>query len=267
MAKRRASSSEAASAYKRKGHADARQFALAIGMSDDYQNDMKAKKDVIDPDGDAHSVKGGKKKWQVFLYGYNRFQQDVAFGGMNGMSDLLCKCIEAFPSTFSEYQADKLAAKTRLRKPMVDIANKLQAKRLLRAFLEKSFFNGKEVEYLTVKEKDIYHVFSNGDVIRVLSTNLTVTNSQARQKGQTPEQKVVFQCSGKTLGELEMRNDSETHYREIRFNILKPKIVALLFKEIPASKTMFDGQVITHGTASTTFGRWLTRKKKIMGSK
>ena len=46
---------------------------------EDYQNDKKAKKDVIDPSGDAYSVKSGSKKWQIFLYGRNRFINDDGF--------------------------------------------------------------------------------------------------------------------------------------------------------------------------------------------
>jgi hypothetical protein len=37
-------------------------------LSNDYQNDVQAKKDVIDFNGDSHSVKSGKKRWQIFLY-------------------------------------------------------------------------------------------------------------------------------------------------------------------------------------------------------
>lgn len=66
--KTRASSSAEARRYRQQGHDDALRFAIAIGLNKDYKNDPKAKKDVIDPSGDAHSVKSGEKKWQIFLY-------------------------------------------------------------------------------------------------------------------------------------------------------------------------------------------------------
>lgn len=66
MAKR-AMSHEKASAVKLSGHAKEKEFAKLIGLNDEYKNDKKAKKDVIDFNGDAHSVKSGAKKWQVFF--------------------------------------------------------------------------------------------------------------------------------------------------------------------------------------------------------
>lgn len=74
--KSRASSSDEARRYRQQGHDDALLFALSIGLNEDYKNDAKAKKDVIDLSGDAHSVKSGEKKWQIFLYGLNRFESD-----------------------------------------------------------------------------------------------------------------------------------------------------------------------------------------------
>lgn len=61
--KSRASSSEEARRYRQQGYDDALEFALLIGLSSDYKNDPHAKKDVIDPSGDAHSLKGGEVKW------------------------------------------------------------------------------------------------------------------------------------------------------------------------------------------------------------
>ena len=52
-------SSEAAAFVKQKGHEREREFAHLIGLDESYKNDKKAKKDVIDFNGDGHSVKGG----------------------------------------------------------------------------------------------------------------------------------------------------------------------------------------------------------------
>src|SRR3990167_3660892 len=112
--KKRGLSSANARCVRQSGHNDALEFAIAIGLPRDYQNNPKAKKDVIDLSGDAHSVKSGQKKWQVFLYGIGRFQSDDAFRVMNGIGALLIDCINAFPPTFAEYQTDKVSAKDRL---------------------------------------------------------------------------------------------------------------------------------------------------------
>jgi hypothetical protein len=233
------------------------EFALAIGLERDYKNDAHAKKDVIDLSGDSHSVKGGEKKWQVFLYGISRFSSDDAFAVMNGMGALLVDCINAFPATYEEYQREKNAAKALLRIPMVKLAEKLQEKQRVRAFLNKSLFNGGEVNYLTVKQDGKFHVFLNKDVIQVLGDELQVGNSRAISAGQTPEQKVIFRHDGRNLGELEMRNDSVVHYREVRFNMIKPVVMKLLFAKIPLVKK-YNDKVLVYGNASKSFGRWKT---------
>ena len=253
--RKRALSSEAARNIRQRGYDDALEFALSIGLSSDYKNDPRAKKDVIDPSGDTHSVKSGLKKWQIFLYGLERFWSDNAFGAMNGIGDLLAECINAFPPTFAAYQRNKIPAKERLRRHMRKLAELLQDKRRLRAFLNKALFNAGEVNYLTVKHEDIYRVFLNQDVIKVLSDNLEVCNSRALSAGQMPEQKVLFRYNGVNLGELEMRNDSQIHYREVRFNMIKPKVMELLFAKIPFIQA-FNEVVWIYGNASKHFGRW-----------
>jgi hypothetical protein len=197
--RKRALSSINARRIRQRGYDDALEFALSIGLSSDYKNDPHAKKDVIDPSGDAHSVKSGEKKWQIFLYRLERFWSDDAFGAMNGIGDLLAECINAFPPTFPAYQRNKTAANERLRRPMRKLAELLQEKRRLRAFLNKALFNAGEVNYLTVKHEGKFHVFLNRDVMRVFSDNLEVCNSKALTAGQMPEQKVLFRYNGLNL--------------------------------------------------------------------
>lgn len=251
----RGSTSEAAREYRQRGHDDAKVFALLLGLESDYQNDLQAKKDVIDPSGDAHSVKSGEKKWQIFLYGLNRFESDNIFKFLDGVGELLISCINSFPTDFDDYQRNKLMYKNRLQIPMFNLAQKLRNKSLLKAFISKSMFNGSEVDYLTVFDKGVYHVFWGPEVVDVLSENFEVTNSQARTSGQLDNQKVIFKYQDRNVGELEMRNDSSIHYREIRFNMYKPKIMALLFEKI--EKTSELGVAINvYGKASKKFGRW-----------
>ncbi len=127
----RASSSEQAREYRQKGHDDALIFAILLGLNEDYQNDKSAKKDVIDPSGDAHSIKSGKKKWQIFLYRRSRFETDDGFQALNGIGSLLIHCIDTFPPNYDDYVKDKNPSKERLRTPMRELKDRLQRKALL----------------------------------------------------------------------------------------------------------------------------------------
>ena len=70
-----------------------------------------------------------------------------------------------------------------------------------------------------------------------------------------PEQKVIFKFEGTNLAELEMRNDNPPHYREIRFNMNKPKAMRLLFSKITLTKE-YNDKVILYGEAIKHFGHW-----------
>jgi hypothetical protein len=253
--KRKAMTTENARYVTQKGHDDALDFALSIGLSHDYENDRKAKKDVIDPSGDAHSVKSGRKRWQIFLYHKSRFEDDYAFQSMNGIGQLLIECIDVYPDEFNEYQKNKQYFKEKLRKPMRKLCEKFQEKRTLKAFLSKSFFNGDEVNYLTVKHNNLFHVFLNKNVVDTLAQHLVVENSQARKPSETPEQKVLFKYNGKNLGELEIRNSGTNHYKEVLFVMNKLKVMDLLFEKIPLTKK-FNNRIFLYGDASKKFGNW-----------
>ncbi len=252
---RRASSSGQARRYRQAGHDIALRFAQRLGLNEDYRNDRVAKKDVIDPSGDAHSVKAGQKKWQIFLYRRSRFIEDDGFQALNGIGSLLVHCIDAFPPRFEDYRGNEDAAKERLRTPMRELKDRFQRKALLRAFLMKSIFNGGEVDYLTIWHDELFHVFRNRDVIRAMGEAFIVENSQARTVAQYPEQKVLFKHMGRNVGELEMRNDSRQHYQEVRFNMNKEPAVRLLFASITDTDD-FSDEVRRYGEAIRTFGNW-----------
>lgn len=254
---RRGGSADQAREYRQAGHDDALIFALLLGLNRDYDNDKRAKKDVIDPSGDAHSLKSGNRKWQIFLYRRSRFESDDGFQALNGVGSLLIHCIDAFPPRYQDYVQNKDAAKRRLRTPMRELKDRFQRKALLRAFLMKSIFNGGEVNYLTICDEARYHVYRNTDVVRVLGDALSVANSTSRSS--IPDQKVVFKFEGKNVAELEMRNDSPQHYGEVRFNMLKKPFLHLLrtFKPSPFDKVArYSGDIIVYGEATRTFGNW-----------
>lgn len=240
MAKKKAMTSEKASYVKRKGHADAREFAECLGIGKEFKSDPRAKKDVIDSEGYSYSVKSGEKKWQIFLYGKTRFEKDYTFRGMNGLSEIFLQCVESFPESRNDYLKNKIWYKMNLTKPMSELCQRLKEKRLLATFINASMFNSGEVDFLVIKEGRFFHIFWNRDVVEVLSKNYEVENSKARGKDQIDDQKVVFKVSGKTHGEIEMRNDSDIHYREIKFWLDRNLTLNLLKLQIKKVKNFTD---------------------------
>ena len=181
---RRGGTPDQARAYRQAGHDDALRFANLLGLGQDYDNDRSAKKDVIDPSGDAHSLKSGQKKWQIFLYRRSRFENDDGLQALNGIGSLLIHCIDVFPPRYEDYEGSKRASKERLRTPMRELKDRFQRKALLRAFLTKSIFNGGEVNYLTIFHEGKFHVYQNKDVVNVMADAFTVTNRCFRNSQQ-----------------------------------------------------------------------------------
>ncbi len=259
MVKKRAMTSAKASYVKRKGHADAREFAKCLGIGKEYKSDLQAKKDITDSEGHSYSVKSGEKKWQIFLYGKSRFEKDYTFKGMNGLGDLLLECIESFPESRDDYLKDKKTYKERLQTPMRKLCEKLEQKRLLAAFIDKSMFNSGEVDFLFIIDGTTFHVFWNRDVVDILTNNYEVENSKAKTKNQLDDQKVIFKVNGKTHGEIEMRNDSEVHYREIKFWLDKKLTFDLLKSQIKKRKNL-NKNIILYGKAINKLSKIYTKK-------
>ncbi|MBN1160833.1 MAG: hypothetical protein JXA17_02650 [Dehalococcoidales bacterium] len=256
LRKSRASTPDQARGYRKLGHDNASLFAKALDL-ESYRNDPQAKKDVIDPSGDAHSVKSGSKNWQLFLYGRKRFLTDDGFVALNGIGQLLVHCIDAFPPSYEEYKKNPVDAKERLKTPMRELKDRFQRKALVRAFLMKAIFNGGEVNYLTILHEGIFHVFLNTDVVQLMGEKFEVVNSKAKGAGQMDDQKVLFCYQGHNVGELEMRNDSKVHYQEVRFNMRIEPAIKLLLENIPeVMRLKVSDKVVIHGNAAKRFGRW-----------
>lgn len=249
-AKKKAMSSEHASYVKRKGHADAREFAEIMGMHDAIFSPT-AKKDVADKYGNSFSVKSGEKKWQIFLYGRTRFTENFEFRD-RPIGRYFISCIDAFPESREEYLSDKAKYKERLQEPMRALQRLLSERETLEWFLHKSLFNSNEVNYLVIKEQGAFHVFDSVEVVKTIASSITVENSKARQAGQMDDQKVIFKIQHgekKTLGEIEMRNDSEVHYREVKFWLSKPITFSLLVSKIQEKGALVGGNVKLYGQA------------------
>lgn len=242
--------SEKARHVRAQGHADALRFARLIGQPGDYQNNPKAKKDVVDLNGDTHSVKSGQLKWQIFLYNENRFLEDPGFGAMNGIGEIIISCLQCHPKERPEYLQDKARYKEALRPHMRDLKERLDDPRRRSAFFAKAFFNGGEVNYLTILHSDVYHVFAAADVVRVLSAGVNVKNSQARRAYEYSEQKTVFYTDS-TIGEIEIRHDP-VHYVAVKFWMFKEKTLRLLQDEIKRCEE-WSQDITVYGIALVNF--------------
>ena len=274
------------------GHVNEDDFANLIG-GETLGGTQKS--DVRDSNGLLHSVKSGKK-WQVFLYGYERISKSKFL-------KVLKPCLDAFGINSEEYFTDrikciefkenyvskhgrakaKLLSNTEVSKALgknvyikskEDLAistsmvcNALQDKMFLREFLMEALFNNQEVDFLAIRDdtyiKDKkFRIFEREEVIEILSQKLEPSVSQA---GKVPEdynvgsQKTLL-CYKKDNGkdknivEIEIRNDSSTHYRQVRFNMYSRDTLHLLLKELDKKPSKSINQsVIAYGKAVSKF--------------
>lgn len=144
-------------------------------------------------------------------------------------------------------------SKIKLQKVTEEFASNLSDKKNLRKFLEKAMFDNDSCQkFIVVKNHKIY-TFDKEYVLNTLTDAFTPETSNAgRRKDDynVDGQKVVLKADfksrpskahpeGKTVSnnvlEVEIRNDSAQHYREVRLNLLGAKAFTLL------SKTQADG--------------------------
>lgn len=107
---------------------------------------------------------------------------------------------------------------------------------------------------LPSKRGDIFRIFDAEEVIKTIDNSVVLANSKAQQKGQMDSQKVIFKLinSNITIGEIEMRNDSNVHYREIKFWMDRVKTLGLLKDKIKPLKNKAK-KIITYGGATRRF--------------
>ena len=134
-------------------------------------------------------------------------------------------------------------AKINLSKITPKIVITLNDKKNLRNFLNEAMFNEDEVSYLiiqdsTYKKDKCLHVFSKKTVLNTLCRELFSCISKAGRVPidyNVPAQKVLFQYKkndGKTKNiiEIEVRADSKSKYRSIRFNMYSRDTLFLLLE-------------------------------------
>ena len=290
--RRRAPSSLISSQKKLGGHKTEVVYALLINGTVIHGTQ---KGDVQDRINNLHSVKSGKK-WQIFLYGYNRISNCLHL-------NMLLPCLDAFPAEYSTYLVDRetciafkedyisqhgrnaaanltndaiskiignncyIQAKNKLMAATLNVKTKLEEKEILRAFLDEAIFNNGEVTYLaildtTFKKDNIFKVFHRLDVLEILSNKLVPAVSVAGKvaddynvNGQKTLLKYIKpNGSLKNIIEIEIRNDSNSHYRQVRFNMYSKDALGLLINDsLTAEVKNYGDQTILYGKSIEAF--------------
>jgi hypothetical protein len=284
--RRRAASSKISSHKKIQGHKYEETFADLI-EGDVIKGVQKG--DVIDNLDRLYSVKSGKK-WQIFLYGHDRIQSSTYLKCLLPALESFpedptiyfqdrIKCIaykEEYIHKFGREKARTLSNEEVIRalgrneyalsKEKLALANQNVCKRLtntsfLRDFLSESIFNLQEVTFLAAKDSTylqdgVFKTFERNEVLDIFSKNLTPATSQA---GHVPEdfnvagQKTLLRygANSKNIVEIEIRNDSETHYRQVRFNMYSKDALTVLLQNLqnsvsfsPANGVTFFGEAV-----------------------
>ncbi len=252
-------SSAHASEVKTAGHKNEVDFATLIG-GNVQQGSHTDKKDVIDRQHRSHSVKAGTW-WQIFLYGRERLRTDAIFQGLGQVADIMIDCLDAFPTDRSDYLRDKVSAKQRLQPKMRRLLAEMQDPKIFRAFLDKALFDGGSAQYLSVfpgPAKTLiankhFHIFNKDDVVDALISDVTLQNSKARRSGEMDDLKVTLRSAllNRNIGEIEVRTDSDIHYREMKFRVNAKSVMLILTNEIRES-FLLHPQLTTYGRAVRT---------------
>ena len=272
--RRRAPSSKVSRDKKLEGHKREADYATLIGGK---KIAGTQKGDVEDKYGYLHSVKSGKK-WQVFLYGFDRITKSQHL-------NILKPCLDSFTKDAKRYFEDRIKcisykekylkkngeaatkklsnqdisnalgeniyikSKEQLSSATLGISTALQNKKILRNFLGEALFNNQEVLFLAIKDTtykkdDLFKVFWREDILDILAVELSPATSLAgrvsvdynvagqktllRYKRINPKTKKI---SEKNIVEIEIRNDSDVHYRQVRFNMLSKDVLSLLLNK------------------------------------
>ena len=234
-------SSAQASRVKRRGHKREQDLCDLVG-GHLHQGAPTDKADIVDQYGNAHSVKSGQW-WQIFLYGRDRFITNTNFQDVGSIAEIMVQCIDVFPERREDYLADKNRYKFLLQAHMRRLKTEFDNVDTKIRFFRKSIFND-TVDLLSIQlaGDTKFHVFERCDVVYVLTNTLAVENSKANNPTQYDDQKVVFRHLT-NVGEIEIRNDSDIHYRQGKFRLNSTKIFTLLETNIPDREEINGVQV------------------------
>jgi len=243
--RRRAMTHEHASQVNREGHAEEHMFAHVLGP------DAEVKSGTSKPDvrqgAEFYSVKKHGIKIQWGLHGH-KFLTAIPIP----LTRLLVDCIDVYPATFNAYVQDKKTTYALLAPRMVALKEHLHDKTAMGEFLS-LFMRGrnKEVTRLAMANNSRYAVFCIDEIVQLLVSTLVAENSKARHKGQNDHQKVVLKApksrgSPVSVFEIEMRHDSNTHYRELLVTSLRDPFFTFMISRLQLTSTR--GVIDYYGT-------------------
>ena len=296
--RRHAPSSQVSREKKLVGHQRESDYAALI---EGKKIEGTQKGDVKDKMGYLHSVKSGKK-WQVFLYGYDRISKSLYLKSLESCLNAFTKdskqyfkdriiCIglkEAYVKNIGRDAAKKLSnhvidnelgpneyikSKNLLAQATTDVFKALQNKNFLRNFLAEAIFNNKEVSFLAIKDStykkdELFKVFSRDDILDILTIELSPALSKAGKVAEdynVAGQKTLLcykkknintnKVTDKNIVEIEIRNDSDIHYRQVRFNMYSRDVLFLLLnRPQPLAVKKLSNGVMVFGKAIETLG-------------
>lgn len=156
-----------------------------------------------------------------------------------------------------------IRAKYNLRDLTGNICDALKNEQFRRKFLMEAIFNNEEVEFLTIMDStyeidSYFKVFPKDYVLSTLSRKLFPEVSKA---GTAPDdfnvggQKIIMRYEtsegkAKNIVEIEIRNDSSKHYREVRFNMYSRDVLYLLLENSNTIEKRFvRDRVLAFGAA------------------
>lgn len=226
---------------KKSGHRREAAFAKHIG-GEVVGQASKTKADVKDQKNRTYTVKSGDW-WQIMLYRKRRILEDKGFATVKSVQNRLIDCLDVFPESRETYKQDKLLYKNRLSPCMRALRDALREGDNVKQFFNIAMFDC-NVHFLTIVAKNDsgdtgpFHVFSKGDVLNILG-DFEAVNSIQKGRDSVAEQKVLFRYKEPermivekigpqikfkdgfsiNICELELRNDSDTHYREMKLRM------------------------------------------------
>jgi len=243
--KKHGMSSEKASRVKLRGHRKEYLFADLIG-GEAIQGVNKI--DVYGKNGKGYTVKGGSEvkgksgtegRWQLFMFGRKRFEDDLDFPARELFIDVL----DSFPKTREEYDKYPEIYKEKVKIPMTELKDYLSDKTKMHRFFSKAIFNFR-LDFLVIYHDDIFYIFDREEVLNIFDNVLNVITNATTQK-------VVFQYNGKIAIEIEIRK-SEGKFPSILLITNKLKILRILLNNIKnfEKKTR---NIYAYGKAKDTF--------------
>jgi len=271
--RRRAPSSEISSEKKIGGHKREDEYAALINGTV-IKGTQKG--DVRDINQNLHSVKGGKKwqvflyRYETisnshflnilkscldaFPEDYDKYLEDrtrcIALREKLvteiGKEKVKLMSNKDFLAILGDDQNSYVKAKQSLSIATGNVCNKLHDKEFLKKFIQEAMFNNTEVDFLAVKSRSDhkFRVFSRPNVINAFASRMSPGISKA---GKVPEdfnvdgQKTILTYEklpgkNKNIVEIEIRNDSKQHYREVRFNMYSEDALNILLEDSLCSR-------------------------------